>query len=200
MNNYSRPTAALVAAIALTALGTHLVVSYKLTGALGPAIWLMAIFFTILTNLMVFITFARMFATGHMQSAFWLVSLTLWILIVGIVYHVILTQFGTPVGLAWWADQALHTATPLATLLWWIAYAPKRPMPWRNSVLSLSWPLIYVIYALIRGAFTGIYPYPFIDLNALSYGQLFKNALVFFFGFWVGGLAIIAIARTFKES
>lgn len=118
----------------------------------------------------------------------------------GIVYHLILTQFGTPVGLAWWADQALHTATPLATLLWWIAYAPKWPMPWRNAVLSLSWPLIYVIYALIRGAFTGIYPYPFIDLNALSYGQLLKNTLVFFFAFWVGGLAIIAIVRTFKES
>lgn len=199
MKNNARFAAALVALIVLIALGMQSTVSYKQSGSLGAAIWDLLSFFTVLTNLLVLFTFACMALTGRVLSAFWLAALTIWILIVGAVYHTLLAKLWAPVGLEWWANQGMHSASPVTTFLWWITYAPKRPMPWRNAALVLIWPLLYFCYALIRGAFTSTYPYPFIDLNVLTIGQLTVNAIGFIFAFWIGGLAIIAIARAFTK-
>jgi len=195
MKNHARLAAALVALIVFIALGMQLIVSYKLTGSSGAAVWSMLSFFTVLTNFLVLVSYAKMALTGRMLSAFWLAALTIWILIVGAVYHLLLAKLWAPVGLEWWANQGMHSASPVATFLWWISYAPKRPMPWRNAALFLIWPLLYFSYALIRGSFTHTYPYPFIDLNVLTIGQLAVNAIGFLFAFCIGGLAIIAIAR-----
>ena len=43
-------------------------------------------------------------------------------------------------------------------------------LPW------LLYPLIYVIFVLTRGSFSGFYPYPFIDLSKLSILQVFINS------------------------
>lgn len=199
MKNNARFAAALVALIVLIALGMQSIVSYKLTGSMGGAVWSLLSFFTVLTNLLLLVSYARMSLTGRMLSAFWLAALTIWILIVGTVYHTLLAKLWAPVGLEWWANQGMHSASPAATFLWWISFAPKRPMPWRNAALFLIWPLLYFSYALIRGSFTGTYPYPFIDLNVLTMGQLAVNAIGFIIAFWIGGLAIIAIARAFTK-
>ena len=99
------------------------------------------------------------------------------------------------VGLALWADQGLHSATPLLTLLFWLVFAPKAPLPWKMALYWLAWPLIYVTYALIRGSFTKVYPYPFIDLNALSIGQFAMNAIGLCIAFFLAGIVLIGIAR-----
>ncbi|EAQ13797.1 hypothetical protein BD830_10282 [Maritimibacter alkaliphilus HTCC2654] len=195
MTPTARLAATLIALAALAALVMQCVVSYGLAGGFGAMLWVILGYFTVLTNILVFASFARMAATGRMLSAGWLAGLTLWIAIVGVVYHTLLANIWEPQGLALWADQGLHTVTPLLTLAFWLAFAPKGGLGVMDAVRWLGWPLIYVIYALVRGIFTQKYPYPFIDLNVLTAGQVAVNSVGLTVAFFLGGLVFVGLAR-----
>ena len=161
----------------------------------GGVIWRLVRFFTILTNLMLALAFIRMAATRRYLSVGWLAALTLWILIVGIVYHTLLAHLENPQGLGFWTDQGLHTFAPAAMALWWLAFAPKAGLRWGHAAVWLAWPLIYVIYALVRGALDGTYPYPFVDVSELGYQGVLINAIGLCAAFYVSGLALVALGR-----
>ncbi len=196
----ARLAATVIALAALAALATQVVVSYRMTGGALATLWVILGYFTVLTNLLVFASFAVMAVTGRMLSASWLAGLTLWIAIVGVVYHTLLADIWEPQGLALWADQGLHTATPVLTALFWLAFAPKGGLGVMDAVRWLGWPLIYVIYALIRGIFTERFPYPFIDLTVLTPGQVALNSLGLTFAFFLGGLLMVILARILRTS
>ncbi len=146
------------------------------TTALGPALWLMALFFTVLTNLGVVLHMLAV-AWGWRISAARAAGLVVSIVFVALVYHAVLARLWAPEGLQWWADQGLHSAVPLGTVLWWAVLAPKgvsrRDMPgW------MVWPLVYCAYALIRGAVSGVWPYPFLDADALGWLRVTGNIAV----------------------
>lgn len=168
-------------------------------GDLLLTFWRMARYFTILTNLMVAISFLSMGIMGRAQRPTWLMALTLWIVIVGAVYHTLLAHLYDFSGLNWWTDASLHGGVPALTALWWIAFAPKHGLGIKSAALALLWPLIYVIYALIRGAFTGEYPYFFIDVNTLGYGGVALYSAGLCFGFFLGGLALVGLARLLRR-
>ena len=50
-------------------------------------------------------------------------------------------------------------------------------------------PLLYVVYVLVRGHLTGLYPYPFIDVGALGLKYVLLNAL----GLCAGTAALMAV-------
>lgn len=199
MTQAARLLAGLIGLVALVALVMQSVVSHRLTGSVGQTLWVMAGYFTILTNILVLLTFAGLALGARMPSARWMGGLTLWILIVGVVYHTLLAQTWDPQGLALWADQGLHTATPLLTLLFWLLFAPTAALGLADSLRWLGWPLLYTLYAMIRGFFTGQYPYPFIDLSVLTPGQVALNSLGLLVAFWVGGLVTIGIAKALPK-
>jgi amino acid transporter len=62
-------------------------------------------------------------------------------------------------------------------------------------VVWLFWPLAYVIYAIGRGAATGVYPYPFIDPLQIGW----DGVAIWFSGlggvFLAAGLAIVALTH-----
>jgi len=122
-------------------------------------------------------------------------GLLLYISVVGVVYVAVLARLWHPQGLQLWADVILHYATPLLSLAFWVAAVPKLRLGW---ILALEWlwfPGVYLVWALIRGAFTGDYPYPFIDVHALGYSKALVGAAVVTGLFTVGGLVIIAASR-----
>jgi hypothetical protein len=86
------------------------------------------------------------------------------------------------------------------TALFWLAFAPKGGLGVMDAVRWLGWPLIYVIYALIRGIFTERFPYPFIDLTVLTPGQVALNSLGLTFAFFLGGLLMVILARILRTS
>lgn len=195
----ARLTAALLATVAVVAIVVQSTLIPDGPGTIGGTIWVMAGYFTILTNLMVALSAGAMAARGRALSPGWLGGLTLWIAIVGVVYHTMLADLWNPEGLAWWADQGLHSAVPALTFLWWAGFAPKTGLGWRHAALWLSWPLIYVAYALIRAGFTGAYPYPFIDLNVLSLAAFAANVAGLSLGFFLGGMALVGLARLIRR-
>ncbi|MAZ20349.1 Pr6Pr family membrane protein [Roseovarius sp.] len=192
-----RGFAALICGTAFVSLGAQFLVSEALMGApgLGAVLWRMAGYFTVLTNILVAVTFLSVVATGQRVGPIWAGGLTLWIAAVGIVYHLVLAGLWRPEGLAWWADQGLHTAVPLLVVLWWGWQADKSGLRRRHAGLWLLWPALYCAYAVIRGALSGFYPYPFLDVAALGPGAVAVNVVGLLLAFVGGGLMLLALAR-----
>lgn len=191
----ARRSATVVSAVAAVSILAQLVVSSALDGSLGGALIGLSRYFTVLTNLLVCATFAAVALGGRMHRPQWLGGVTVWILEVGVVYHLMLADLWSPQGLAWWADQGLHTLVPALAALWWLAFAPKSALGPRHAVLWLNWPIIYVIYALLRGEVTGIYPYPFLDVTAIGYSGVAISIVMLSVAFFVGGLALVGVGR-----
>ena len=159
-------------------------------------LWLMAGFFTILTNLGLAAAMLAI-AKGWQISASQAAGLLLSILVVGLIYHLLLADLWAPHGLAWWADQGLHSGTPIAMLLWWITFADKDIGP-RDVPKWLIWPLAYAGYAITRGMITGFWPYPFLDADQLGWTQVALNAAGMFLAFAALGVALIVLARSVR--
>lgn len=156
----------------------------------------MARFFTILTHLLVIATFgmiSRPLRNG--VSAPWLAALTLSVVVLGGVYHVLLADLVDFSGLGWWADQGLHTAAPIVILLWWLSYAPKRRLDYRDLPIFVLWPSVYAAYALWRGSRDGVYPYPFVDLTTLRPEAVAINLAGLAVLFLLGGVVMVSIGR-----
>lgn len=156
----------------------------------------MARYFTILTHLLVVVTFTLISRPRRNGvSGPWLAALTLSVVMVGAVYHVLLARLIAFDGLGWLADQGLHTVGPLAVLLWWLVHAPKRRLEFADLPIFVLWPAIYTAYALARAARDGVYPYPFLDLSSLSAAAVVTNLAGLGVVTLLGGVAMIAIGR-----
>lgn len=162
-------------------------------GTPGRTLWRMAGYFTVLTNLLVALLMAGVasrLSPGPRLSAAVVLSAGM----VAVLYHLVLAQLWQPQGRAWWADQGLHTAVPICTLGWWLAFAPKR-LGWRDLPFMLIWPGTYVAYAMARGAATGFWPYPFLDADKIGWATVAGHVALLIFTFVLAGLGLIALAR-----
>jgi hypothetical protein len=85
--------------------------------------------------------------------------------ITGVVYNLLLRNLpsdGSFEGLSW-PNEVLHVWAPALILLDWLL-APGRPaLAWKRLWFALIYPLAWLAYALLRGAFTGWWTYPFLN-------------------------------------
>jgi hypothetical protein len=93
------------------------------------------------------------------------------------------------------ADAALHYATPVLYLVYWLAFVDKTSLGYRGAAPWLAFPIAYCVYALARGALVGLYPYPFLEANKIGYGQVAVNVLALVALFAVFGLLIVTAGR-----
>ena len=201
MNDGSGPgqvarTAALVVSIStFGALAIRVIASLEeFEGDLGATLWHLAGFFTVLTNLLVAVHLMAIAAGWRVPGAR-VAGLVLWIGLVGIVYHLLLAHLWSPEGLAWWADQGLHTLVPVLVALWWLVFVPFWSPKWRVLLSWQVWPLAYVVYALLRGALTGFWPYPFLDLGLNGAWGVAANILGLQLSFVLSGAALALFDR-----
>jgi hypothetical protein len=91
-------------------------------------------------------------------------AITLYLVMVGIVVAVLLSgsQADLAVPIAW-VDAVVHQWAPLVMLADWLIIPPRTRIPLRRAMLWLAYPLLYVIYSLIRGEIVDWYPYPFLN-------------------------------------
>jgi hypothetical protein len=118
-----------------------------------------------------------------------------YIIIVGLIYNTILRGIWQPTGLFRLADELLHLVNPLLFVAYWLIFIPKQKLKWAQALNWLWYPFIYVIYALIRGALTNAYPYPFIDAGKFGYNKIMINSVVLLVVFLLLGLFLIFITR-----
>lgn len=159
-----------------------------------------ASYFTILTNTLVAIYYTAVLV-GDTTKNHWLLlpttatAITVYIIIVGLVYNLVLRFTWNPQGLQKLVDELLHTFNPLFFIIFWWLFIPKQNLKWQHALAWLIYPLIYFIYILLRGAMTGVYPYPFIDVTEHGYGKVLINSVVILLVFVFFSLLFIAIGR-----
>jgi hypothetical protein len=138
-------------------------------------------YFTIQSNILVLIGSVWLlvdpFLRGPRRLGGQTVRLTglLGITITGLVYVVVLRPLGHPTGIAAWVNAGLHYLAPPLAMVGWLLFGPRPRVSWRVIWLSLIWPVAWVLYTLMRGAATGWYPYPFIDVDELGLPVVLRN-------------------------
>ncbi len=82
--------------------------------------------------------------------------------VVGIVFSVLLRDVDMGYLLPW-INTVLHYIMPIAVVLEWLLMPPRTKLGTRYLLLCLVFPILYMVYVLIRGAIVGWYPYPFLN-------------------------------------
>ncbi len=147
-------------------------------------------FFTIQNNILVVVTLllsALVVASG--KSKRWLDVLrsitTVYILVVGIGFAVLLSGLqGVALTAVPWDNTVLHYIVPIAVLIDFIIDRPSRKLSFKKALIWIAYPLLYVVYTLVRGPITGWYPYPFLNPANGGYGPVLVS---------VAGLLLLGI-------
>ncbi|SOD71589.1 hypothetical protein SAMN05892883_1090 [Jatrophihabitans sp. GAS493] len=120
-------------------------------------------YFTILSNLFAIIMLAIML--GDSRPLYWDVirgAITSYMVVTSLVNRVFLTSspldFTSNI-----PDTVLHVVTPLGVLWLWFAYPPQRRVAYADIRYWFIFPIVYVIFILLRGPGAGWYPYYFLD-------------------------------------
>lgn len=138
-------------------------------------------YFTILTNTLVALHFTvRVF--GLKRRAWVLfhrratpMALTAFILVVGVVYQVVLRHIWNPTGLQQIVDELLHTVIPVFMYAYWLIFCARIFVGWKELQSWLLYPILYVVWVLVRGHFSGFYPYTFMEVPRLGMGPVILN-------------------------
>ncbi|MCP2638406.1 Pr6Pr family membrane protein [Microbacterium sp. HD4P20] len=144
-------------------------------------------FFTILSNLLAAIvllwaavwywTKGRRGADAEPAGlAVALASVSTYMIITGIVYNLLLRNVELPQGSEPipWSNEVLHLIAPLFLLADVLVAPLRRRLSWRSLWAVVAFPILWVIYTMIRGPLTTNpvsgdpfwYPYPFLNPNS----------------------------------
>ncbi|MRG46029.1 hypothetical protein GFS24_12950 [Chitinophaga sp. SYP-B3965] len=136
-------------------------------------------YFTILTNIMVALccTMTLLRPGTFFSKPATFTALTVYIVIVGIIYNLILRFTWQPQGLQRIVDELLHLVIPLLFFVYWLLFVPKDTLKWNSLLPWLIYPLVYIVYVFIRGSFSGFYPYPFLDVSAIGISKALINSI-----------------------
>lgn len=162
-------------------------------------------FFTILTNILVAITASALFIKrsgipGFLQRPNTLTASAVYIFIVGLIYNLILRHIWDPKGMQRLVDELLHLIIPVLFIIYWFLFVSKHELKWSNLWGWLLYPFIYIVYVLVRGAFSGFYPYPFVDVNLHGYRQVAINSILITLLFIFFSLLFIGIGKRIATS
>lgn len=152
-------------------------------------------FFTILTNTLVAVYFTLVYLKPEKQRTGSLTAVTLYITIVGLVYQIVLRPIWNPEGMQLVVDELLHSIVPICVLFYWALYENKSVVKWRQIPKWLIYPLVYLVFILIRGNFSNFYPYPFVNVTELGIQAVLINSLVLMGVFIVIAALLIALGK-----
>lgn len=110
----------------------------------------------------------------------------LMIIVTGLIFNLLLAQDEHLSGWPLVSNNFVHIATPIVTTLVWLIAGPRRLFSWSVVWGSLIIPVVYLAWALVRGAVIDAYPYPFLDVAVKGYADV----LVFVAGLFGGAIAL----------
>ncbi len=112
-----------------------------------------------------------------------------YIAFVGIVFNTLLTGADLS-GINPAVNVILHMVLPIVAMLDWILWPPRNRLPFSVVWWWMIFPAVYAIFSVVRGAFDGVYPYPFFNPDtAGGYGGVLLYCLGMVAAFFV--LAVI---------
>ena len=161
-------------------------------------------FFTILSNslIAVSLTFNLILSKTKMGLFFSGISvqtaIALYIIVVGLVYNLVLRSIVVQTGWHLIVNNILHVLNPILYILYWTFFSPKDKLNWKNGIYWTIFPVIYLVYSLIRGAILNWYPYPFLNAGNIGYEKVFINITAMIVLFFIAGLLLIVINNKWR--
>jgi len=159
-------------------------------------------YFTILVNLIVTIYFTSVAVKkqgAEDKNIGYLTAITVYITIVGVTYQIILRGTWQPTGLQRIVDELLHSVMPVLTIIFWYLFENKAKVKYSQILKWAIFPIVYLIVILIRGSFSGFYPYPFVDVTALGMTKVLINSLFVTIFFFIISFLYIRIGKALKK-
>lgn len=157
-------------------------------------------FFTILTNILVAITFTVIWMQPKNRWSFFLkpniqTAIAVYIFVVGFVYNIILRFLWQPQGLQKVVDELLHTAIPIIYILYWYLKTSKESIFFKNVFGWLIYPILYLIVILIRGCYSNYYPYPFVNVTEIGIQKVIFNVIYLTMFFGIISIAFVGLSK-----
>ena len=125
-------------------------------------------YFTIWSNLLAAVIFTMLAInpnrTGSLFRVLRLDAIVMMI-VTGIVYNALLNTGGHE-GWDFWSNGIQHTWGPILVFVVFVISGPRGWISSSTIFAALILPILWLAYALIRGAVIGAYPYDFLDVNA----------------------------------
>lgn len=124
-----------------------------------------------------------------------LTAITIYIMVVGLAYQVLLRHVWKPEGLQKLVDELLHTIIPILVIIFWYLYETKKQLRYIQIFKWLIYPLIYLLYILVRGKASGFYPYPFVNVTSLGLQNVLINSAFLMLFFLLLSAAFIFVGK-----
>lgn len=131
-----------------------------------------------------------------------LAAATTYMITTGIVYNVLLRGVDLPQGATLpWSNEVLHLVAPMYLLVDLLFAPRRRALPWKSILIIISYPVLWVVYTLVRGPLTTApltgeawwYPYPFLNPNVIDGGYGGVAAYVAGIAIVISGVAALVI-------
>lgn len=195
-DRFARLFAVVIAAIAWTGLGIHVEAQWKLTGSLLGAAWVLADYFTVITNLFVAIAFTLLALRGRngvgpRALAFVAINIAL----VGVVYALLLHGTEELTGGAAIANVLLHMVTPVIVPIFWLFCVRRGTLGRHDPLIWAIYPVVYLVYALVRGTAQGQFAYPFINYVKNGIPQVAITVVIITLAYLVAGWLMVLLDR-----
>ncbi len=188
----ARTAAGIIALLGWIGLAVQLRATMGQGLSMPESVWIIFRYFTVLTNLLVAVVFTGIaLGKSKFASPVLLGGVTIYILFVGVAYVTLLRGLLELSGGAMLADIILHYVMPVLVLLYWLTLVSKGALTGRDPFRWSIYPLIYVVYALARGAVDNKYPYPFLDVGQLGWSLAAINIAMLLIGFLVSGYGLV---------
>ena len=163
-------------------------------------------YFTILSNVFVsgvFLTGALYLAENRLPTPFEDAvrgASVLYMLVTGIVYSTLLSQYELGLTLPW-VNVQLHYVMPIAVVLDWLYRPQLSKLTLRRARWWLLFPLAYLAYSLVRGRIAFWYPYPFLDPHRPGgYGSVALFSLGLLAAMATGGALIMMLGNRLRRN
>lgn len=165
------------------------------------------VYFTVQTNLLLVAYFLGLLAGWVEPSASIKGAVTLFAMVTSLIAHFVLGRGASPLRLLprgegndvrAMGELLLHYVAPILTLADWLIFDRARRPGWTEPLLWLTYPVLYLVFALIRGALLAPsselrYPYPFLDAGRLGYRRVALQAAILTTCIAVLGYALVAL-------
>ncbi len=139
-------------------------------------------------------------------------AVTVYISITGLVYNLILAKTAGPPAAGSIVvpliggtlnNDLLHIFAPIMAVLDWLLFDVRGNLSWRYPLQWLTYPLIYLVFVLIRGPLVHgpfiypylQYPYLFLNVATIGYSGVALNTVIYGIAFWLIGLIFIVVDR-----
>ncbi len=200
---FSRKTAQMLGflMIAFSVIGRYILSVTSLPSPIGETamevIGNISSFLTIWTNILaglyffILVFFEKSKAAVFIRKPIIEKGILVYILFIGIAFHLLLSATYHPVGMAKVFNIFLHYLNPVYFLVYALYYTKPGGMKHSQSLYWIIYPLVFGVYTFIRGEITDFYPYPFINADILGYFSAIKNMLGVTTGFFLFGNILI---------